>query len=486
LADAARAWIGRQDPVRWTLGAVIVVWSLTFTILTWQRHDRYGTFGFDLGIYDQAIWLVSQFKTPFITIRGLNFFGHHFNPILVLFAPFYRLGAGPHFLLLVQVASQASGAIAVFLLARDRLEHRWLAAGLGSAYLLHPTSGWLVWEFFHPDALAIGPLLFAYWAARSERWRWFAVAGLLALFCKEDVALALFMLGILIFVRSNKRLGGLTAVASLAWFFMATRLIIPAVNGVGAFYDSLFGELGNSPLEVIKSFFTKPGAVRKVLRMPDRENYMVMMLTPAAFLPFASLSSFLIAVPMIAINLLSTFPYLREIRYHYSAIVLVGVVVATVEGIANISARPGLRRFLVGTVLATSLAGTVAWGNAPISVKFHSGVWALGDDARRQAKHDALALIPKGEPTSAIYYMAPHLTHRTKIYEFPNPWRIVNWGVHDENPDNPGLVKWLLLDRATLSPEDKQVLDQLLSSGEFQVRLDRDQMLVAQRVRPPG
>ena len=45
-----------------------------------------------------------------------------------------------------------------------------------NVYLLHPTSQWLVWEFFHPDAVSIGPLLFAYWAARSgagtgSRWR---------------------------------------------------------------------------------------------------------------------------------------------------------------------------------------------------------------------------------------------------------------------------------------------------------------------------
>ena len=30
------------------------------------------------------------------------------------------------------------------------------------------------------------------------------------------------------------------------------------------------------------------------------------------------------AVPMLAINILSTFPYQREIRYHYAALVLTG------------------------------------------------------------------------------------------------------------------------------------------------------------------
>jgi uncharacterized membrane protein len=483
--EQARAWVARRDPARWTLGAVIVVWSLTFIILGFQRHDRYGTFGFDLGTYDQGIWLLSQLKHPFVTIRGLHLFGHHVNFILYLLAPFYRLGAGPHFLLVVQVLSQASGAIAVFLLARDRLKSRWLAVAMGTALLLHPTSGWLAWEFFHPDALAIGPLLFAYWAARAGRWRWFTVAAVAAILCKEDVAFSMAMIGVLIFFRGNRRIGAVTALASLAWYELSTKVILPANNHIAAFYNTFFGDLGESPFEVLKSFFTKPNEIRRLLRMDDRRDYTVMMLAPMAFLPLASLSTFLIAVPMLAINLLSTFPYQREIRYHYAALVLVGVMVATVEAIANLGERPGFRRFLVGLVMASSLATTVAWGNAPISVKFHNGIWSLGADARRQAKHDALALIPKHDSVSAIYYMAPHLTHRTKVYEFPNPWKVVNWGVRGENPDDPGGVKWLILDRQLLSAEDRELLHTLLTT-EFQLRYDHNDILVARRTHPPG
>ena len=64
---------------------------------------------------------------------------------------------------MVQVAVQASGAIAVYLLACDLLEERWPAVALAVVLLLNPTYQFLTWEFFHPDALAIALLLFAYW-----------------------------------------------------------------------------------------------------------------------------------------------------------------------------------------------------------------------------------------------------------------------------------------------------------------------------------
>ena len=41
----------------------------------------------------------------------------------------------------------------------------------------------------------------------------------------------------------------------------------------------------------------------------------------------------------------------------------------------------------------------------------------------------------------------PHMDHRERIYEFPNPWKEGNWGVRGENQHDPARVKWLVLDR---------------------------------------
>jgi uncharacterized membrane protein len=384
----------------------------------------------------------------------------------------------------VQVASQASGAIAIFLLARDRLRDRWLAVGLAGVLLLNPTYQYLLWEYFHPDALAIGPFLFAYWAARTNRWRWFALAAVLAVACKEDVALSMAVLGVLIVVWGNRRIGAAVVAAAVGWFAVVTRVILPQVNGVTAFYDTFFGEFGSSPLGVARYVATHPNRAVDTATLPDRMSYYQMMLAPVAGLCIASWSTLAIAGPMLAINVLSTFPYQREIRYHYAALVLTGIILATVEAVALLGVNPSLKRFLVGLLLATSLATTVAWGPSPLSVKYHSGLWAQGPDARRAAKQHAVDMIPAGAATSAIYYLAPHLTRRTKIYEFPVPWKPVNWGVAGENLDDPAGVKWLAVDRTLLNADDKDLLNRLLA-GEFVVRYDTMDIVVAERVRPP-
>src|SRR5207253_2465083 len=250
-----RAAAAVRDPVVAAMVGMLAVWSATFIVLGWMRHDHFATFGFDLGIYDQGIWLLSRFKDPFITIRGLEFFGHHMNPALLLFVPAYWLGAGPHFLLVAQVLAQASGAFAIYLLARDRLADR---------------------------------------------------------------------------------------------FALATRVLIPWANGIGPFYESFFGEFGKNPGQIVGNVITHPGKALSVATREDRLNYYRMMFAPVAFLPLAALPTLAIAAPMLGINALSSFPYQREIRYHYASLVLAGIMVATVEAVAFLGRAPGLRRFLVG------------------------------------------------------------------------------------------------------------------------------------------
>jgi uncharacterized membrane protein len=477
------SWLSQPWAPLLVLAVAVALWVIVFFRLGALRHDRHGTFGFDLGIYDQATWLLAFFRHPFITVRGLDVFGHHATPGLWLFAPFYWLGGGPKVLLALQVCAQASGAFAMYLLARDLLGSRWIGTALGVVLLLNPTSQYLVWEFFHPEAFAIGPLLFAYWAARTQRWNWFWPAALLAISMKEDLALALLVIGILVAVRGARRIGIAIALLSFGWFVIATRVVIPWRNGVGPFYEQLYGTLGDSPTQVAWYLVRHPGRAWSIATEPDRLEYYRQMFFPVALLPLLAPEALAIGLPMLAINVYTSdgFPFTRNYQFHYSAIVLAAVMIGTVEALVRIRSVPA-RHGLVGVLLVASLVSCVQWGASPISHDYDRGIWPLHGEDRAAAKDHALALLPSGAATSAAYNLVPHLTHRQKIYEFPVPWRPVNWGVHGENLDDPRGVRWLLVDRRLLNPEDTALLDRLLHT-EFEVRYSRDDIVLAQRVK---
>ena len=463
--------------------AAALAWTSTFVWLGALRHHRFATFGFDLGIYDQATWLLAHGHLDgMITVRGLRVFGHHVNPVLFAYAPAYRLGAGVEVLLVTQVVAQAAAALVCFAIGVERLGDRRLALGPALALLANPTWQWLTWEFFHPEVLAGTALLGAWWAALHRRWGWFAGAVVLAVACREDVALATAVLGLVVAGRGERRVGLATTAASLGWYLVATRVILVWGNGTGPFYETYFTDLGDGPGAVLRTVLTRPWEPLGLAVRPDRLAYLGRMLGPFAFLPVAGPVGLAPAAPALVVNLLSSFPYTRELTYHYQALVVPALAIATVEAVARLRrrGRPVAAATAVVAVLAAAAATSVAWGPSPLGTRFRTGIWPLEADPRQPARERAVRLVPAAAPVSATYTFVPHLTHRRAVYEFPNPWRTVNWGVRGEGAHDPRTVRWLVADRSTLRPGDRALLERLLARS-FRVVQDRDGIVVARR-----
>jgi uncharacterized membrane protein len=144
--DTAEVTAGRLDrwaermsavhPAAWLTGAGALLFALVFGKLGVQQYHRFGSWSYDMGIYDQGFWLVSRGRQSFMTVRGLEFWGHHLNLIVLAFAPFYWLGAGPAFLYVAQAVGLAVGAFPVYLIARDRLAKPWMGLVFAVVYLM--------------------------------------------------------------------------------------------------------------------------------------------------------------------------------------------------------------------------------------------------------------------------------------------------------------------------------------------------------------
>lgn len=472
--DLHPAWIG--------LAGVVVVWGVVFGVLVWRRHDRFGSFGFDMGIFDQAVWLAAHGRS-FITVRGLDVFGHHANVAFYLLAPFSWLGAGPQFLNLFQVAALSLSAVPLYLLGRFRGLSPWVALVPAAAFLLHPSTGFLAWELFHPETVAVVFLLSAYLASVRRQWGPYAVLLVLAVAWKEDVALAAFFLGLLVAVRGDRRSGAWTMVLSLGWFFFVNRVLLGAVNGEGAFYDEFFGDLGGSPFEIAWTAFVHPAQLAEKFTSSDARGYLWQMVAPFALVSLAAPLVVLLAVPQVVGNLLSINAFTRDITFHYSALPLGALALASVEGLARFRHDRRAVSALAGLMLAASVFGALGWGVSPIGDRYDEGFWPRAGDPRREDKEAAVALVPDGAAVSATYHFVPHLSGRERVYEFPNPFGERNWGVRGEGTHDPGVVEWLAVDTQIMGAEDRATLQRALGGGDFAVVFDSDGIIVARARR---
>ena len=84
-----RHWLNRHWLVHLPVAALVVAYAALFGRLSVAVHDGYGTPPFDMGIFDQGVWLLSRFHAPFVTIMGRNLFGDHTSFILLLAVPLY-------------------------------------------------------------------------------------------------------------------------------------------------------------------------------------------------------------------------------------------------------------------------------------------------------------------------------------------------------------------------------------------------------------
>ena len=482
--------LGVSDPIRPSAGpiaalvAMMLAYIAVFGTLTYQQQSNYGTFGFDMGIYDQGIWLVSHFKNPFVTIMGLQYFGHHVNLITLLFVPAYWLGAGPHFLFAVETVWLAAGAIPIWLLGRDRLQSSWVALGISAAYLLYPAVEWINWWHFHPDALIITPLMFAYWLATRRRWGWYWVAIAVALSCKEDAGLAVLGLGLCLWLKNRERaLGLITTIAGAGWFLICTKLIIPFTEGGAApFYVNFFPGLGTSVFSILANFVIHPSRWLTLVTARSRWTYYAQLFWPDALIPLLEPLVLLIAVPQLLTNTLSGLGYTHDIHFYYSAIVVAGVFLATVEACAKRGGTAAGQRFMVGLVVVAALAANVAWGPSPISSDFHSGIWAQ-PGPKDNALNRAISMVPPGASASATYSIDDHMSHRVLIYEYPNPWVVSNWFVNISKPPDPSKVDWLVLDTSETGNQTA-LYEALITKREFKGVFNKDGILVLHRVKP--
>lgn len=464
------------------LAGLIFSYVLIFGTLTWKQQSNFATFGYDMGLYDQGIWLVSRFKNPFLTVRGLNYFGHHVNLITLLFVPAYWLGAGPHFLYVVETLAMAAGAIPVWLLARDRSDSAWFALAPATAFLLFPSLQWINWWHFHPDALIITPLLFAWWLASRRRWGWFVVAVLVALAAKEDAALAVLMMGLALALRGERKWGLRTAAAGIAWFVIATKVAIPIANGgKEPFYEEFFPGFGNSMVEIVWTMVRHPSRLYRVAFLADRLTYFRQMVLPLGGLSLLYAPALLIAAPQTVVNIISIHQPTHDIKYHYSSIAIAALFIGAVEASAWFTRRGRIWTVALGAyIVVCALAANVAWSPSPLGRDFELA-WARGAPANHRAINQALALVRPDDKVTATYYLVPHLTHRQYIYEFPNPFVVTNWGVNGEDPPAKSTSNVLVLDTA-VNGYSQVVYEELVApDGPFRIVFERDGIVVARR-----
>ena len=476
-----------------TLGApgYLVIFASLYALqyacrIIFAHHRAFGSQGFDYGLFDQGMYLMSKFQAPFVTIMGRNLYADHGSFTLLPFVPLYWIAPTGLILYAAQTASITLAAIPIYGAAKKVLDGRkWIAAAIALAYLVNPVVGKTGAENFHPDSLAILGLATAWWALVTSHWRWFMFACFWVAATKEDMSFVVIPLGIYCARKHNKRVGYTVALGSLL-LTVATLILLRIMNGVGSLnsWRIPFG----GPTGSIKQTLKYPGTVSSYFLSDGRPWYSWQLLVP---LGFAVILGWKRALPVLvgslvvyASNMVSTFFYQHNANYHYSGIIIPGLAVAAAFGLSSPNIREHVPKLSV-LLLALSVWVGYLWGPMPASR--NGGAWA-----RSNPNLDATMQLVKSMPPDVViaadYRVVAYLSHRREAYQFPVPFKDSYWNLPDDESGGIDLarraarVEYLLLP-LSLDPEPAAVWATISTKFEL-LRSSTSGWAIYKRVSP--
>ena len=333
----------RQQSIAWALLILIMlVYAAGMSFLTILRYTTFKATAFDLGNLDQVLWNTIHGRWFEFTNQSIDYYGPptrlavHFEPIILPLSLLYAFGADPRILLVFQTLVLTAGALPVFLLTRYYIPRWPLAAPvMALAYFFAPALLGLNLFDFHPVSLATPALLYAVLALTYKRNGWFLLACLIAASSKEDVPMAVALLGILVMWKYKQpRLGLAVFIGGCLWSFLAFEVIIPHFfpgqqsNNFWYRYESL----GNTPGQAIVNLLLHPWLLFTTFVTLDRVYYLLGLFRSAGFLSLLAPEWLLPALPIIAVNFLSTDATTYSGVYHYNAAIIPFVMIAAIHG----------------------------------------------------------------------------------------------------------------------------------------------------------
>ncbi len=285
---------------RWTISLLVLV-TIGWIAVSFRLNERLYTnllipHG-DSAMYEEHLWNVWHGKGFRSYLDQGLFLGEHIQVIHLLLLPAHMVWPSHLLLELAESIALGSCTIPLFLMVRRRTNDDVAACLLAISWLfffpMHFLDIAIDQKTFRPVCLGLPFLFWMLHSAETGRYKLAWLFLLIGLSAKEDMALItapLTAVSAMIAHRSipsDQRLRNWSLMASAVsavWLVAAVLVVIPAFrSGDVVHYSRYFGDLGNSPGELVRTAITRPGLVLAQLISVRTLMYVLVFLCPIAF-----------------------------------------------------------------------------------------------------------------------------------------------------------------------------------------------------------
>jgi uncharacterized membrane protein len=393
------------------------VYAIVLSFVSWLRYEAFLPEG-DLGVFGQLVWLLGHLDEPFSSVALRPMLGDHWEPALGLLAPLGTLGIGTVGILIVQAA--VLGAIAPALLALARLSGAtgWVAAVVPLLWLCSPVVVRAnLWDF-HPDVFVAALLVLSVYAILSRKTLLFVVCVVVACGFKEDVGLTFAALGVALIWVGFRRVGTVLAMSAASLAVFLNLILMPWLwpGGRSLYTQRFVGDRGTGFGDAVRFWVTNPlETISDALTTPNL-RILAILIAMTAGLCLLAPRWLVVAVPTVALNLLSAYEGQHTLKYQYWLVPGAAVALAGAIGSGKIGGR-----WSAATCRGALVAGVGLLALTSVAVGH-----VLGDVrnewSQRADRHAIVAAIPADASVASPLRFLSHLAERHDLFVFPVPF----------------------------------------------------------------
>lgn len=330
----------------------LLVSGAVWVYYCFQKYAALGYERLDLAIYTQVFYNTSYGRWFAMSIHPQSYLGDHFEPLIAPLSLIFALWRDPRLLLLLQIVVVHLAAIPLYFLARSVFKKspnitspQLLALLIAISYLLNPlTQNALNFEF-HILPFFLLPFFIALWAASEGKLKIFIVACLFSALTREDVALLVIPVGLIItrlFPQSTKQHRKIWQIIPIligGIIFFTAIIVVSHFSPTGEYkYLGFYGTLHGSFLDTIWGLLDRGVTLVKLLILrPYVFQTGLALLITGGLLPILAPQAFWLAlVPALEFGLTPSNP-MQILNLHYGVLFLPTILLSLIFVMRNVS-----------------------------------------------------------------------------------------------------------------------------------------------------
>lgn len=407
------------------LGGGLTLFLLLSSYLSYTMSPSAST-----GVYVQLMESLksgSFFDTTLEFGESVSHLAAHISPIFLVYLPFYALIPSPVTLLVLQTLAVFSAVVPMWLICRKKGLSPALSAVVCGLLCLFPAVWGGAAGSLHEYALLLPLLLWLLWALEDRRKILPWVFALLILCVRETCAIHLFAVGAYHALtvgsgnesaKKERGRGLLLMGVSLLYFVVA--MVVLTYAGKGTLitrFDNVTGIFATDFGTLLREIFYNPAIAVYEMLTTAKLHYILCLLLPLGLIPVftGKKAGLIFLLPLLALNLLSDFPYHFSLDYPYSFGVSALALYLCADALAGLTADRE-KALTVKRLATLAVCFTLIVGGFRLAGYGLFTEYAVQGRDEVASMTELLEAVEDGAPVSASGRLIPSLAAREEVY----------------------------------------------------------------------